>query len=1163
MHPDRWQHVSRVFFAALAYEESARTAFVREACAGDEALRLEVESLLARASESGVLSTGAAAIDGLMSSDSRTLLSPIIARPGGTADTVPRLEPGQQFGPYRIHRLLGRGGMGEVYEAEHLEHGHHVALKMLSQRLSDPADRARFLREGQLAASVSHPHIVYVYGSEEIAGMPAIAMELLRGGTLQDRITSAGPLPPVEAVDAILQVVSGLEAAHAAGILHRDIKPSNCFVDVDGTIKVGDFGLSIPALARDVTQLTITGTFRGTPQFAPPEHLRGEPLDVRSDIYAVGATLHCLLTGRPPFDDDSLMVLLSRIATEAPPSLRDGRPEIPRALAAVVLQCLAKNPADRPPSYRSLAGMLEPLGSGIRTPAPLGLRFAAGLMDGFFSQLLLTSPAVAVLAQPPPAFGARHAWEYLVGIVYFAITESVWGASPGKALCGFRVITHDGARPPFTAALLRALVFVVPPWFVSGLALLAAGSSYAQRPLGPWIVMVADTIVAAVLFATARRANGFAGMHELVSRTRTVSKPAGDVRRIVRPRLIPLALPANPQRIGPYVLLDALGARSNGGAALGYDERLRRTIWLRFPAADAAAVPPARRILRRPARPHWVAGQRAGGLGWDAYERVPGQPLDTLLIQKQSWETVRGWLCDLAEEVHAGARDGSLPVIDLNRVWIGDDGRARLLDWPVPTDRPDSAESSSAAPPADWLRAQRFLYQVAVSALEGHVVAETASHARAPRVPLPMPARDCLARLGEQRFGSSEEMLTAVRAAARGPAAVSRAKRAAHLALCAIPTLIMIVFALSSLYRLLVLPRADVATPGVAELAASLNRLDALDDRGVPSTDPDYRALELYIAGRHRDRIATPPIWSASPFAQRVMSTQQRTRATRIAASIPSPRTSDVDEAARILGPFLEDVRSKAGSGHPHIESVNAREVADRAGIRSNDVVVMLDGEPIWFASQLAAAIRRRADQPVTLSLLRDGQPLTIQVTPARRANGGAIGIVIANEEGPEVTAKVAWRYGWLHAIIGLMLAGTFGLLSALVSRGGIGLRTMGVAVVTRGGSLASGSTVRWRALLSWLPVLAASAAAFAGRAPLLTVTPQSAPFFAVASSLPPVFPSNLPPIFFVDEPSILFMRVTLIAVALGVFAAGALSAVITPERGLQDRLAGTWLVPR
>src|SRR4030095_1757668 len=128
-----------------------------------------------------------------------------------------QLEPGLTFGPYRIERLLGRGGMGEVYEAEHLEHGRRIALKVLSQGLSDATDRARFLREGQLAAAVSHPHSVYVYGSEEIAGIPVIAMELLPGGTLKDRVEETGPLAPVEATDAILQVVSGLEAAQAAG----------------------------------------------------------------------------------------------------------------------------------------------------------------------------------------------------------------------------------------------------------------------------------------------------------------------------------------------------------------------------------------------------------------------------------------------------------------------------------------------------------------------------------------------------------------------------------------------------------------------------------------------------------------------------------------------------------------------------------------------------------------------------------------------------------------------------------------------------------------------------------------------------------------------------------------------------------------------------------
>ncbi len=1160
MTPYRWSEVERVYHAALERSVSERAAFLVEACAGDDALRREVESLLAQeAGAAGFLSTPAVAwADGITGEDPTGS-----ARLGASGPGKMSLAPGQRFGAYRIERMLGRGGMGEVYEAEHLEHGRRVALKVLSQRLRDPADRARFLREGQLAASVSHPHIVYIYGSEEIAGMPVIAMELLRGGTLKDRIENGGPLSPVEAVDAILQIVSGLEAAHTAGILHRDIKPSNCFVDADGTIKVGDFGLSIPVLARDVTQLTTTGTFQGTPMFASPEHLRGQPLDVRSDIYAVGATLHYLLTGRPPFDDGDLMALVSRIATEPPPSLRKGRPEIPKVLAATVLQCLAKDPAHRPTSYRSLASVLEPLSSSVKTPAPLGIRFAAGVMDAFFSQVLLIAPTVVLLVSPPPAFGARPVWQNLIEVAYFAITESVWGASLGKALCGFRVVTENGGRPRFAQALLRALVFIVLRWFAGGLALWITGSAYSQRPNGPWIVIVADSIVLALFFAPARRANGFAGIHEWVSHTRTVLKPSGEGRRIVRPAPSPIELPASPQRLGPYVLIDASSAQPNCGAALGYDERLRRTVWLRFPAVDSDSVPPVRRMLRRPARPHWLAGQRTSGLAWDAYEQVPGQPFDTLLTQMQSWETVRGWLRDLAEEVHAGLLDGSLPVMEFDRVWIGDDGRARLLDWPVPRDRPDSAGSAPPKQTVDLPQAERFLYRVGVSALEGQVLADTHPHVRTPRVPLPISATDCLAKLGEQRFESSQEMLTALTSAARGPAAVSRTKRAAHLSLCAIPTILMLVFGVLAVYRLFVLPRTDVATPDIAELAACLKGLEVMENRGVPSTSPEHRALELYIAGRHRNLISNPPIWSASPFAQRVISNQQRALAQRVAANVPFPQKADVDEAARILRPFLDNARSGVESAHPYVLSVNDGDVADRAGVKVNDVVVTLDGEPMTSSSQLSAAIRRHPDELITLSIFRDGQPLIIRTTPARRANEGLIGIVIANEEGPEVSPKVTWRYLWLHTIVGLMLAGTLGILSALAARGGIALRLMSIAVVTKTGALASGSRARLRGVLSWLPVLAASAAAFAGQAPLLTLIPQAAPFFAIAPSLPPIFPRNLPPIFFPDEPSFLFVRVAIIAVALVVFAVGAMSAVIRPERGLQDRLAGTWLVPR
>jgi hypothetical protein len=327
-------------------------------------------------------------------------------------------------------------------------------------------------------------------------------------------------------------------------------------------------------------------------------------------------------------------------------------------------------------------------------------------------------------------------------------------------------------------------------------------------------------------------------------------------------------------------------------------------------------------------------------------------------------------------------------------------------------------------------------------------------------------------------------------------------------------------------------------------------------------TDSRHRALELYIAGRHRDLISNPPIWSASLFAQRVISAEHRALARRVAANVPVPPTGDVDDAARILRPFLDHVRSDDRGAHPYVLTVNGGDVADRAGVRINDVVVTLDGEAITFASQLSGAIKQRPDQLITLSILRDGQPLMISATPARRGNQGLIGIIIMNEEGPELTPTVTRRYLWLHAIVGLMLAGTLGLLSALVARGGIALRLMSIAVVTRTGTLASGSRVRLRAVLSWLPVLAAAAAAFAGRAPLVTFTPQAAPFFAIAPNLPPVFPTNLPAIFFPDEPSILFVRVAIIAVALVVFAVGAVSAVIRPERGLQDRLAGTWLVP-
>ncbi len=225
-----------------------------------------------------------------------------VALSGSEAKSRGLPQPGEQFGHYTIIRALGAGGMGAVYEAEDLESGRRVALKVLSHRLDSPDARERFFREGRLAASINHPNSVYIFGTEEVGGTPVISMELVSGGTLQDRVRARGPLPVGEAVDCVLQIIEGLEAAQRVGILHRDVKPSNCYVGEDGTVKIGDFGLSISTGVRTEPALTATGAFLGTPAFCSPEQLRGEELNARSDMYSVGATLFYLLTGRTPFD---------------------------------------------------------------------------------------------------------------------------------------------------------------------------------------------------------------------------------------------------------------------------------------------------------------------------------------------------------------------------------------------------------------------------------------------------------------------------------------------------------------------------------------------------------------------------------------------------------------------------------------------------------------------------------------------------------------------------------------------------------------------------------------------------------------------------------------------------------------------------------------------
>ena len=261
--PEHWRRLEEIYHAALARGESERTAFLADACAGDEALRREVESLLDQpTSADGFLDGPALAIaarrlgEGADPDNQPTItMLPAAVSPHVTPGAASRLAPGQRFGPYRIQRLLGRGGMGEggpgrapraraPHRPEGLEsgfercHGSRAisARRPARRRSESPPFRLRLWQRGNRGNTCDCDGAVARWN---IAGT---------------RVEETGPLAPVEATDAILQVVSGLEAAQAAGILHRDIKPSNCFVDADGTVKVGDFGLSIPTVARDVTR---------------------------------------------------------------------------------------------------------------------------------------------------------------------------------------------------------------------------------------------------------------------------------------------------------------------------------------------------------------------------------------------------------------------------------------------------------------------------------------------------------------------------------------------------------------------------------------------------------------------------------------------------------------------------------------------------------------------------------------------------------------------------------------------------------------------------------------------------------------------------------------------------------------------------------------------
>jgi len=668
--------------------------------------------------------------------------------------------------------------MGQVYEAEEIDSGRRIALKLLSRGLGDEEERERFLSEGRLAASLSHPNCVYVFGTSEIQGFPVIAMELVPQGTLKDLVVPGSPMTAASAVDAIQQVVAGLDAAASIGILHRDIKPSNCFVHRDGRVLVGDFGLSVAASGRG----TARGTILGTPGFASPEQLRGDSLDVRSDIYSVGATLFYLLAGRPPFEDRNTTDLLTKVASQPAPSLATLRPDLPRRLTYVVSRCLAKLPQERFADYAALSAALAPFSSARLKHAPVIRRSLAGWID---SNLVAIPVVIAVRLLGLQIYSPSHPGDALaagaiaiaVWTLYYGLLEGQFGAGAGKALFGFRVVDSDLVAPGVRRGMQRALAFAVPVQAILLLARLLALRVNPELPVR-WIDGAAVAVAVLLLFSGARRSNGLQAFHDRLSRTRVVRRRERiEARDRAERAIVEEHAPfESDTRIGPYLVPEAPHGLTTAVSIEGFDERLHRRVWIDVLPAGAGPLAAARRDLDRPARVRWLAGKRQGSECWDAYEAVDGAPIDEAVAAPQRWSRVRHWVGDLAREIAAGLSDGSLPPLDPAAIWIGLDDRARIVEW-----RRTAVDLSRATgEPPDFASAQRTLYSVAVAALLGVSVDKAAG--LAPDTPLPLNARNLLLSLRDAKFASPQAMLDAVSAVLGAPAALSRARRGGQIA---------------------------------------------------------------------------------------------------------------------------------------------------------------------------------------------------------------------------------------------------------------------------------------------------------------------------------------------------------------------------------------------
>jgi hypothetical protein len=716
------------------------------------------------------------------------------------------------IGNYRLLRALGGGGMGKVYEAEEIGSGRRVALKVISSGFGSSGDAVeRFRQEGRLASALVHPRCVFVYAADEEAGRPYIVMELMPGKTLEDLVREKGPLSVADAIEAIMDVIEGLQEAHQLGIIHRDVKPSNCFLEADGRVKVGDFGLA-KSLGGGV-RLTSTGAFLGTPLYASPEQVRGEKLTVQSDVYSVAATLYFLLGGKAPFESGDAVATLARIVSEDPPPLRSIRPEVPELLDRVILHGLERSRERRYADLEELRLALRPFLPGRSPIVSLGMRFGASVIDHVILALFGVTIGIGSVvtfqsSTPDLPVGFNLTQQLILHVLVAALfflyylPEAFLGCSIGKGLLGLRVCRATTTEAPGVWRFLaRTTIFYVllngGKWLPLFMVATFPAGTVPARPeqlLTSSVLFAVLSLVAvlwsplgiAVVCSTMRTRNGLRGLHDFLSETRVIARPAkGRRKRLAIEARQPLEQPADlPSVVGPFRVKGALRWTAGEGVLLGEDPGLGRGVLLWLRPTKMPAIDEARRRLSRTSRLRWLSAGKHGEHQYDALLLPPGCTLPALLDAKVAlaWEDLRYLLEQLTTELVASREEHNVPVsLSPAQVWVQSNGRVILLDPPLGNGLPRSTVAQEIAPLEEQEEANALL-------LLREVAARVHSRASAPKQdrqpPLPLHARALLKRLRDEKegFACLDDLQAELRETRSLPREVTRSRRAAHLA---------------------------------------------------------------------------------------------------------------------------------------------------------------------------------------------------------------------------------------------------------------------------------------------------------------------------------------------------------------------------------------------